>query len=312
MFSKKSAKSDKSQVPSDKKPVYKRWWFWIIIVVLVGAVGAGMPDPDSDSAPSADNAAVEEDTSSQEGEGSTSWDAASALPGMTLEAAWDEIDQQGYSVSSVKCVTGDDLGVDEASRHCEMAKSWQVLLADQSVFGNTVSLTIASPDDYSQRSQQDDPLDMSAVPTDYQSALKQAINYSCIMSMSRQGIYDQLVSEYGGQFTPEAAQYAIDHLFADWGANALAKATTYSDSMHMSKQGIFDQLTSSYGEKFTAAEAQYAVDNVQADWNANALAKAHDYQETMNMSPEAIRDQLTSAYGEQFTPEEADYAVSNL
>ncbi|MBP1951738.1 hypothetical protein J2Z27_000773 [Jeotgalicoccus aerolatus] len=29
--------------------------------------------------------------------------------------------------------------------------------------------------------------------------------------MSKAGIYDQLVSEYGEQFTPEEAQYAIDN-----------------------------------------------------------------------------------------------------
>ena len=69
--------------------------------------------------------------------------------------------------------------------------------------------------------------------------------------MSKQGIYDQLVSEYGGQFSPEAAQYAIDNVKADWNANALASAENYSDTMHMSKQGIYDQLTSEYGEKFT-------------------------------------------------------------
>ncbi len=32
------------------------------------------------------------------------------------------------------------------------------------------------------------------------------------MAMSDAEIYDQLVSEYGEQFTPEQAQYAIDHL----------------------------------------------------------------------------------------------------
>lgn len=150
------------------------------------------------------------------------------------------------------------------------------------------------------------------VPTEYLSALTQATSYSDTLHMSKQGIYDQLVSEYGGQFAPEAAQYAIDNVSADWNANALAKAQNYSDAMHMSKQGIFDQLVSEYGEKFTAEEAQYAIDNLQADYNANALEKARDYQETMSMSPEAIRDQLTSEYGEKFTQEEADYAVANL
>ena len=151
------------------------------------------------------------------------------------------------------------------------------------------------------------------VPGDYVSALNQAQTYSDSMHMSKQGIYDQLISEYGGQFEPEAAQYAVDNVEADWNANALAKAEDYSESMHMSKQGIYDQLTSEHGEQFTSEEAaQYAVDNVEADWNANALAKAREYQETMSMSSEAIRDQLTSEYGEKFTQEEADYAIANL
>lgn len=32
------------------------------------------------------------------------------------------------------------------------------------------------------------------------------------MSMSKDAIYDQLVSEYGEQFTAEQAKYAIEHL----------------------------------------------------------------------------------------------------
>ena len=33
-----------------------------------------------------------------------------------------------------------------------------------------------------------------------------------MMNMSKDRIYDQLVSEYGEQFTPEEARYAVDHL----------------------------------------------------------------------------------------------------
>ena len=33
-----------------------------------------------------------------------------------------------------------------------------------------------------------------------------------MMHMSKQGIYDQLTSEYGDQFDVETAQYAIDNL----------------------------------------------------------------------------------------------------
>lgn len=150
------------------------------------------------------------------------------------------------------------------------------------------------------------------VPTEYISALKKAETYSAFMHMSKAAIYDQLVSEYGEQFSEEAATYAMEHLEADWNANALATAENYSETMHMSKAGIYDQLISEYGEQFTQEEAQYAVDNMQADWKANALEKAKSYQESMNMSPNAIYDQLISEYGEQFTPEEAQYAVDNL
>ena len=80
-----------------------------------------------------------------------------------------------------------------------------------------------------------------------------------MMHMSKQDIYDQLTSEYGEQFSAEAAQYAIDNVVADWNANALEKAKSYEEMMNMSPAAIHDQLTSEYGEKFTEEEADYAI-----------------------------------------------------
>ena len=97
------------------------------------------------------------------------------------------------------------------------------------------------------------------VPADYTSALRQAKNYSKMMHMSKQGIYDQLTSDYGGQFSDEAAQYAVDHVQADWNANALAAAKNYQKTMAMSPEAIRDQLTSPNGDQFTQDEADYAV-----------------------------------------------------
>ena len=150
------------------------------------------------------------------------------------------------------------------------------------------------------------------ISTEYKNALRKAETYSEMMHMSKQGIYNQLTSDYGEKFPADAAQYAVDNMSADWNANALANAKEYSDLMHMSKQGLYDQLTSAYGEKFTANEAQYAVDNVDVDWNANALEKAKEYQDLMSMSKAAIYDQLTSSYGEKFTADEAQYAIDHL
>ena len=103
---------------------------------------------------------------------------------------------------------------------------------------------------------------VSSVPAEYKSALAQATSYSNIMNMSKRGVYDQLVSEYGGKFSAAAAQYAIDNVKADWNANALKKAKTYQDTMSLSPNAIRDQLISDYGEKFTQGEADYAIEHL--------------------------------------------------
>lgn len=82
------------------------------------------------------------------------------------------------------------------------------------------------------------------------------------MHMSKQGVYEQLTSEYGEKFSPDAAQYAIDNMKADWNANALAKAKDYQSQMNMSPEAIRTQLTSEYGEKFTPEEADYAIQHL--------------------------------------------------
>lgn len=170
--------------------------------------------------------------------------------------------------------------------------------------------TIPTPDETPE--EKPEPTKETSVPAEYKSALAKADSYANDQHMSKKGLYDQLTSEYGEQFSKEAAQYAVDNVKTDWKANALAKATSYANDQHMSKKGVYDQLVSEYGEQFLVEEAQYAIDNVQADWNANALAKAKSYQENQNMSPAAIYDQLTSEYGEQFTKTEADYAIQHL
>lgn len=73
------------------------------------------------------------------------------------------------------------------------------------------------------------------------------------------GVYDQLVFEYGGQFSAKAAKYATDNVRADWKKNAVQKARDYQSQQNLSPGAIRDQLTSSAGEKFTQAEADYAI-----------------------------------------------------
>lgn len=102
----------------------------------------------------------------------------------------------------------------------------------------------------------------ASIPREHKAALKKAELYAETMYMSKAGIYDQLTSEYGENFPPEAAQYAIDNIQFDWKKGALKKARTYAETMSMSDSAIYDQLISDYGEKFTPEEAQYAIDNL--------------------------------------------------
>lgn len=97
-----------------------------------------------------------------------------------------------------------------------------------------------------------------SVPADFQSALRSAQSYSDMMHMSKAALFDQLTSEYADKFSPEAAQYAVDNIEADWNANALEKAKSYQDTMDMSPEGIRNQLTSEI-EGFTQEEADYAI-----------------------------------------------------
>lgn len=101
------------------------------------------------------------------------------------------------------------------------------------------------------------------IPTEYKSALKKGESYSKTMYMSKQGVYNQLTSEYGEKFSAEAAQYAVDNMTADWNYNALQKAKSYQKTMSMSPEKIREQLVSEYGEKFTQEEADYAIANLE-------------------------------------------------
>ena len=68
----------------------------------------------------------------------------------------------------------------------------------------------------------------------HQTALAQAQDYSELLYMSKQGIYDRLTSV--DKFASEAAQYAVDHLKADDNAAAHAKAKHYLEIIHKARR----------------------------------------------------------------------------
>lgn len=117
-----------------------------------------------------------------------------------------------------------------------------------------------SPAEDNEQQPAEEQNDDQDVPKEYKNALKKAETYAKYQHMSQTGIYNQLTSEFES-FSPEAAQYAIDNVEADWNQNALEKAKDYFEMQAMSPDAVYDQLTSEF-EGFTPEQAQYAVDNL--------------------------------------------------
>lgn len=91
-------------------------------------------------------------------------------------------------------------------------------------------------------------------------ARRSAQSYLEYSGFSRQGLIDQLSSEYGDQYPVEAATVAVDSLNVDWNAEAVEAAESYLEFQAFSRQGLIDQLSSPYGHQFTVEQATYGAD----------------------------------------------------
>ena len=100
----------------------------------------------------------------------------------------------------------------------------------------------------------------SSTNSEYSVALEKAKSYNSLFHMSKKRMYRQLTSQFD-KFSNDAAQYAIDHLQADYKYNALINAKNYRKLFNMSKSGLFNQLTS-YIDGFTEEEANYAIQHL--------------------------------------------------
>lgn len=102
------------------------------------------------------------------------------------------------------------------------------------------------------------------ITSEQSNALAMAESYSDSQHLSKNDIYDQLVSPYGGKFNPSDAKFAVDNIAGvNWDQNALETAKKYSNDLHLSKNDIYDQLVSKYGGKFTSEQANYAINHLK-------------------------------------------------
>lgn len=209
-----------------KKSIFKKWWFWLIVIVII--IGAG-----SSSTPS----------------------------NTSTNTQYQKNTQVEVSIIDFSSITRDEVSVwfDNNKINGTITEEY----SDTIEKGNIISQSISAGTTAHEGDSLKVVYSLGKEPTTEQkNALAKAESYSKMMHMSKKGIYDQLISEYGEQFSKEAAQYAIDNMQADWNENALAKAKSYQETMNMSKKAIYDQLISKHGEQFTTEEAQYAIDHL--------------------------------------------------
>lgn len=227
-----------------KKPIYKKWWLWVIIafavIGIIGSINGG-----NKSSANTDNGSSVIQSGDETNNDTTEKKADSNKIAVVDFSAMSKADIENWATTNKVTVKFSEEYSDSIASGFVVSQSKK---ANETVKeGATIYVVISKGKKPS---------------IEYQNALKQADTYSKMMHMSKKAIFDQLTSEYGGQFADDAAQYAIDNLDADYKKNALESAKTYQSMMSMSKSAIYDQLVSEYGGQFTAEEAQYAIDHL--------------------------------------------------
>ncbi|MCT3075307.1 hypothetical protein EFN49_06335 [Leuconostoc citreum] len=155
-----------------KKPFYKRVWFWIIAVVVIAIIGGSMGGNKNNTTSNADKNTKNSQTVQS---------SSSEKPKVSAE----------YTAALKKATT--------YSNMMNMSKA-----------GIYHQLTSEAgekfPDDAAQYAIDNLKADYN------KNALKKAKSYQKNMSMSTDAIQNQLTSEAGEKFTQEEAAYAIQHL----------------------------------------------------------------------------------------------------
>lgn len=102
--------------------------------------------------------------------------------------------------------------------------------------------------------------------TTQKNAYKAGLNYLDTVPFSKQGLIDQLSSEYGDGYEKEDAEFAVNAIEengeVDWVEQAKKAAENYLDTMSFSKDGLIEQLESEYGDQYTHDQAVEAVEAV--------------------------------------------------
>lgn len=95
-------------------------------------------------------------------------------------------------------------------------------------------------------------------------AVRSAEQYLSFTGFSRNGLIDQLSSDFGDGYNVNDATIAVDSLRVDWNKQAVRSARQYLSLQGFSCKGLIEQLSSSYGDKYTVSQATYGAQQAGA------------------------------------------------
>lgn len=255
------------------KPWYLRWWAITAgIIVSLAILGSVLPDEES-SDPGPSSSAATESESAADSPSSEPEDEPEPEP---IDTDRDGVnDDEDFRPEDAKVQTEDDVDTDKdgVADHKDDFPKDAAYSKDTDGDGVADQVDDFPKDpEYSKDSDGDRVADSAdAFPADpsrseislaMENALESAQDYLDYSAFSRQGLIDQLSSEYGEGFEVADATWAVSQLEVDWKEQAVRSAKEYLDYSSFSRQGLIEQLSSQYGEKFTLEEATYAVNKI--------------------------------------------------
>lgn len=90
-------------------------------------------------------------------------------------------------------------------------------------------------------------------------AVRSATQYLSMSGFSRNGLIQQLSSDFGDGYNVSDATVAVDSLDVDWNKQAVRSATQYLSMTGFSCKGLIKQLSSGFGDKYTVSQATYGA-----------------------------------------------------
>ncbi|QOW23301.1 Ltp family lipoprotein [Lysobacter avium] len=90
-------------------------------------------------------------------------------------------------------------------------------------------------------------------------AIRSANQYLSFQGFSRDGLIEQLSSDYGDGYIVADATTAVDSLTVDWNEQAVRSARQYLSMQGFSCKGLIEQLSSSAGDKYTVSQATHGA-----------------------------------------------------